>query len=99
MPKKDAQRLVKGIKDFKKPAPAPRVKKTPAAATKTPGVGFARRNLMKQKQKEPPSGWKVVVKVRRTGASAGTRDCYYIGPAGETARSMREVNKIIGSER
>ena len=43
-----------------------------------------------------PPGWRVEVKTRATGASAGHTDAYFISPAGVRLRSRAEVARHLG---
>ena len=43
-------------------------------------------------------GWSCKVVTRRAGASAGTKDRYFINPAGRRYRSMKEVARHFGLE-
>lgn len=43
-----------------------------------------------------PPGWRVEVRTRATGASAGHTDAYFISPAGVRLRSRAEVARLLG---
>ena len=43
-----------------------------------------------------PPGWRVEVRTRATGASAGHTDAYFISPAGVRLRSRAEVARMLG---
>ena len=43
-----------------------------------------------------PRGWRVELRTRATGASAGHTDAYFISPAGVRCRSRAEVARLLG---
>lgn len=45
-----------------------------------------------------PPGWRVEIKVRSAGSTAGTTDAYYFDPAGKRYRSRAEIAKHLGLE-
>jgi endonuclease III len=45
-----------------------------------------------------PAGWRVETLTRKAGASAGTRDSYFIAPSGRRLRSRGEVARFLGHD-
>ena len=42
-----------------------------------------------------PMGWAVETRVRKSGQQAGSTYKHYLGPHGQRARSLTELNKLI----
>ena len=45
-----------------------------------------------------PEGWRIEVLTRKSGATSGTTDKYYISPAGKKFRSFSKVKEDLGME-
>ena len=88
MPPADKKRLMAGLKTQKKPKAAPKpkmkVSKGPKVTKKIPAA---------KSPSKAPEGWSVVLKTRRSGATAGVVDKYYVSEKGQVTRSLIEVSK------
>ena len=76
-------------------------KTCPPKSASTRGLRFkARMPASKSPEFKIPSGWRLDVRVRTSGVSAGLRDKYYISPCGKhQLRSLRGVRRWIAGDR
>ena len=57
--------------------------------------GGARRHRRKVQQVDPPDGFQVKFKVRKTGVRMGMEDRYFVTPSGMALKSKRELDAYL----
>ena len=85
-----------GVK--KRPAASPAVAaaaKATAGRAKEVAAGRPKKVAAGRTEKKLPPGWKLEYRTRKSGASAGNVDTYYIAPGGDVVDSWKKVLKKI----